>query len=169
MTKKYPELDNALTGCLRASRHLRWYCTRPKKALEIVTGFHDLKMPKGAEKRRYDLAMSFIFSTTGNCYLIMKQPAEAANWYCKAAQYHKSGRYLPLYARTVLRHKLSEHYQTTLECMKASSEEFKRLPFILKIFSYVCWGWQLHPRLWRFMLTEGRLSSQIQNLIKTVE
>ncbi len=166
MSKRYPELDNALVGSVGASRCLRWYRNHPEKALEMVTEFHDLKLPEGADKRRYNLAMSFIFSTTGNCYLVMKQPAEAVKWYRKAAQYSKGGRYSPLYARTVLRHRLSEHYQTALECAKASSEELRRLPFVLKVFSYACWGWQLHPRLWRFMPTEGSLPTRIQDRIE---
>ena len=163
----HPDLVNAMEGCFKASRCLKWWCNRPRKGLEIVTPFHSLKMPEGADRKKYGLVMSFVRSVTGNCHLIMKDPIKAAEWYRRAAQYHKDGRYVPIYAKTVLRHNLVDHYQAALECVEASNANWSRLPFLFKLFSHAWWGWQLHPRLWRLPFFERGLSRRLQDRINS--
>jgi len=97
----------------------------------------------------------------------MREPIKAVEWYRKASQYRKNGRYLVIYAKTVLRHNLVDHYQSALECVEAGNANWRRLPLFFKLFSHVWWGWRLHPRLWRLPLVERNFSRRLQDRIKT--
>ncbi len=144
----HPQLESALQNSIEASRYLAWYYCRPERALDILMPLHQLEMPEGADKKQYDAIMSCIMATTADCFVIKKEPVEAAQWYLKAAQYRSKGRYCPVYAGIVLRYNLSDHYQTAFDSINADNVSRSSLPVFFKLFDCLFCRWWMHPRLW---------------------
>ena len=161
----YPVLDNAMKDVFEASRYLVWWRNRPEKALEIVTPLHSLEMPEGVETDKYDRVMSFVMAVTGDCYVTMKEPVRAAEWYRKAANHNKCGGYPSLYADIVLKHHLSSHYRMALECMEANDANWKKQSILVKLLSHLISRWWLHPQIWRLLLIKHSLFRRLQDRI----
>jgi hypothetical protein len=162
----HPELDRAMKSVLEASRNLAWWRNRPAKALEIITPFHNLAMPAGVDRGKYEIVMGLVMAVTGDCCFAMKEPLKAAQWYQRATQYRKGGPFAPRYADLVLRHDLSDHYQSSLECLEASRASWSRQPLWVKILSHLLSKWWLHPHQWRLALIGHTLRRRLQERIE---
>ncbi len=160
-----PVLENVVKASCEASSHLVWWRCRPEKALEILTPLHSLEIPEGVEKNQYDTVMSLVMVVTADCYVIMKEPIKAAEWYRKATQYHKGGSYSFAYAKIVLINNLSSHYQTALESMKAEDANWSELPVLIKLFACIFYRWWRHPRLWCLPFVGRTYARRLQDRI----
>ena len=158
-------LEKALKDVGDASRCLSWWYCRPDKALSILTLLHQLEMPEGAERKQYDLMIGVIMAVTANCYVVKKEPVKAAEFYRKAEQYRKGGRYSSVYARIALKHNLKDHYQAALESIEIGIANHRKLPVFFKLFTCFFYRWWMHPRLWRVPLMERLYARRLRNRI----
>ena len=164
-----PELADALRTVIAASRYLKWWRNNPQRALAMVELFQELQIPEAASLEHYKTVMSLVFAVTADCYLKMKEPVQAAAWYRKAADHSKRGGFPFIYADTVLKHNLADHYRIALECVETAQADWRRRPIWQRVAAHLLSAWWLHPELWRIRFVERRFAHMLRERISNEE
>ena len=158
---------------LQAGNYLRWWVNKPEHALELMRRYGNCPCIEGVEEAKYRRIIGLVYSMTGDCYRAMNQFDTAAEWYEKAALQSDFTGGGPIYANMVIKRKLSRHYATALQAVRANiaweNQDFDgtaKTKYATVVLRRGVW---LEPDFWLAMARKPTLLQRLENLVAMQE
>ena len=156
----------ALDAACQASNYLQGLNHNPSRALAIIEQFAQCKQFSGASDERTGRVRSIVCAVVADCYREMGNVEIAAEWYRSAARYWKVGGFAEYYANMVIIHELADHYETALDCLKATRADWHARPFLVRLYFNVRALWWLYPSEWSQRLRHHTFIRRLEALIR---
>jgi hypothetical protein len=164
MTSATPK--QALDAAMDASRYLQGLRMDPRRALRIIEPYAACGLLVGATPAQSLRVRSIIHAVIADCYRELGEVTAAAEWYRSASQNWKVGGFPGFYADMVITHRLADHYETALECLKVSQESWRARPLLMRLYYHVTSCWWLYPSMWRILTRERGFVPRLEALIR---
>ena len=100
--------------------------TSPHRSVDWVVG------AKG--ERANQAILNLIWAITGDAYVRLDRPIEAADAYRRAATYRRTSCFSDNYVKLVLKHHLADHYEPARSTMERSLVEMKKYNMRFRFF-----------------------------------
>jgi hypothetical protein len=157
----------ALEKAYEAASHLRGWRQDPRKGLAIILPYGDCVDFVDATPLTSRKVRCLVCAVIADCYREAGEVVTAADWYRKASESWKVGGYPSLYADMVITHKLADHYENALDCLKESKANRKAKPLLTRLYYHIISMWWINPSIWkhRFRFREGNLIRQLESLV----
>jgi hypothetical protein len=156
----------ALEKAYEAASHLRGWRQDPRRGLAIILPYGDCVDFIDAPPLASRIVRSLVCAVIADCYREMGEVVTAAEWYRRASESRKRGGYPSLYADMVISHKLADHYENALDCLKESKANWKAKPLLVRFYWHVVSMWWIYPSAWKFRFREGNLIPQLESLVR---
>ena len=140
------------TGGLLAARRPR---TGP--ALELLRPYMACDRFEGVSQEKSDTTVHWVAAVVGDCYRLDGKVDDAIRWYRRASEFRRDGACAMFYADLVIQHRLQDHYERALECVRALRLAWGRNSLWLRILGWVLFGWHLLKHPWDFRRSLGIL------------
>ncbi len=103
--------------------------------LERTSPYRSVDWLVGAKGERANKAiLNLIWAISGDAYVKLRRPIEAADAYRRAATYRTTSCFSDNYVMLVLQHRLADHYEPARSAMERSVGEMKKYDLRLKLF-----------------------------------
>jgi hypothetical protein len=135
----------ALDAVIQASNYLQGLSHNPSQALAIIEPYTRYEHFDGASAEQTLRVRSIVCAVVADCYREMGSVEIAADWYRTASRHWKVGGFPEHYANMVLTHELVDHYETALDCLKATRADWHARPFLVRLYFNVRALWWLYP------------------------
>jgi hypothetical protein len=161
------EVINAIRA---ATPYLEWARWDPARALDIMLPYADCEEFTDAQPDMYLHVRNLVCAAVGDCYRELGQVNEAVEWYYRARICWKEGGaspfWAPVYALVVVDHRLADHYDKALECLRALKSYWLKQPLLSRLYWNIVSGWWFRPHHWRMRRRKAKLIPQLEALIK---
>ena len=159
--------QEAIAVACRADRFLRGFRPDPRRALEVIQSVPEEAEFSGADSQADRIARAALCAVRADCHRMLGEFATAADWYRRAAGHWKGGLAYPFfYADLVVRHRLTEHYQLALDCLRHEQAYWQSGPLLYRFHHSLRSLWWLYPSGWKQRLRERSLGLRLEALLR---
>ncbi len=127
---------NILAATRKAANEISRFRPKPERGLKYLEPYLNIDGIDGIKKQTSDTILSLYTATVADCYREKADYISAAQWYRRASAF-KITASPNLYAKMVIRHKLSDYYEHALMCLEQSRKEWKSRPLYKRIYYWL--------------------------------